>query len=110
MSSKEKPPSCVGTFPRQYRKIQVLSSPKKSVVEKNQLFLPLGMGITTGMAPPRAVIQGWLDLLAIKAESLLSQSRGTLAPITRGTDYLGESEAAVALAHAECHIIDRSTR
>jgi hypothetical protein len=65
MSSKEKPQSCVGTFPRQYRKIQVLSSPKMSVVEKNHLFLPLGMGITTGMAPPWTVTQGWLSPFTI---------------------------------------------
>ena len=36
-----------------------------SVMEKNHLFLPLDMGITPGMAPPRIATQGWLSLFAI---------------------------------------------
>ena len=76
------------------------------------------------MAPPRTAPQGWLSPFAIlpinafgshttfkdgepntlqNALQLLSQSSRVYDPIARGTDYVGESEAAGMPDHAECH-------
>ncbi len=69
------------------------------------------MRATMGMAPPRTAPQGWLSPFAISptnafgshttfkdgeanALQLLSQSSRVYDPIARGTDYVGESEAA----------------
>ncbi len=55
----------------------------------------------TGMAPPRAVTQGLAGPAHDFTEQLLSQSSRVYDPIARGTDYVGESEAAGMLDHAE---------
>ena len=52
------------------------------------------MRATTGMAPPRSGIPGLAGPARDFTESLLSQSSRVYDPIARGTDYVGESEAA----------------
>ncbi len=94
----------MGTFPRQYRKIQGVVISQEVGRGKEPSIPSTGHGDENGHGTAQSSHPGLAGPGRDFTEQLLSQSSRIYDPIVRGTDYVGESEVTGRLARAECHI------
>ena len=92
------------------RKVEVLVSPKKSKAETDHLSNLQGMGIPTSMAPLKMCGLGWQGTHQIFLTNYGCSTSRSHATSTQETAYVGVSEAAVALAHGQCHVMKQRER